>query len=81
MEGGKKLAEGVQAPEADVALFRGKVKDEKLARYNAAVKVMDEAIGSVLKVLDDRKIAENTLVLFLSDNGGSGNGGSGLEGG
>lgn len=76
MEGGKKFTEGVQAPEADVALFRGKVKDEKLARYNAAVKVMDEAIGSVLKVLDDRKIAENTLVIFLSDNGGSGNGGN-----
>lgn len=67
---------GVQAPEEDVAKYRGIVKDEKLARYYAAVTVMDEVIGQVLKALDDTKQADNTIVIFFSDNGGSGNGGN-----
>ncbi len=74
--GEKKIAEGVQAPEKYVAMFRGKVKDEKLARYYGAVACMDEAIGRLMKMLDEKGIAENTLVMFLSDNGGSGNGGN-----
>jgi arylsulfatase A-like enzyme len=31
---------------------------------------MDETIGKVLKTLDDERIANDTLVLFFSDNGG-----------
>lgn len=75
-EGEKKIAEGVQAPESYVAMFREKVKDEKLARYYGAVACMDEAIGALLRRLDEHHIADNTLVIFLSDNGGSGNGGN-----
>ena len=67
---------GVQAPEEYVARYRGVVKDERLARYYAAVTCMDEVIGKVLKALDDAGQAGNTLVMFLSDNGGSGNGGN-----
>lgn len=74
--GKKKLAEGVQAPEDFVAKYRGKVEDERLARYFAAVTCMDEAIGRLLKLLAEKKAADNTLVMFLSDNGGSGNGGN-----
>lgn len=74
--GEKKIAEGVQAPEKYVAMYRGKVKDEKLARYYGAVTCMDEAIGALIKLLDEKKITDNTLVMFLSDNGGSGNGGN-----
>ena len=39
--------------------------------YAAVVDGMDQAIGRVLKTLDDEGIAENTLVLFFSDNGGA----------
>lgn len=76
VEGEKKNSEGVQAPERYTALYRGKVKDEKLARYYGAVTCMDEAIGELMKLLEGRHIADNTLVLFMSDNGGSGNGGN-----
>lgn len=76
VEGGKKTAEGVQAPEKYVAMYRGKVKDEKLARYCGAVTCMDEAIGALMAALEKSGQAENTLILFLSDNGGSGNGGN-----
>lgn len=40
------------------------------AVYAAMVEAMDLAVGRVLKKLDDLGLAENTLVLFTSDNGG-----------
>lgn len=39
--------------------------------YAAVVDGMDQAIGSVLKTLDEEGIADNTIVLFFSDNGGA----------
>jgi arylsulfatase A-like enzyme len=38
--------------------------------YAAMVESMDEAVGRVIKKLDDLKLSENTLVIFTSDNGG-----------
>jgi len=67
---------GVQAPEEEVAKYRGLVKEEKLARYFAAVTRMDAAIGRVLAAVEAAGETEETIVIFLSDNGGSGNGGN-----
>ena len=39
--------------------------------YAAVVDAMDQAIGRVLRTLDDEGLAENTIVLFFSDNGGA----------
>ncbi len=75
-EGQKKAAEGVQAPEKYVALYRGKVKDERLARYCGALTCMDEAIGAVMDAVEKAGQKDSTFFLFLSDNGGSGNGGN-----
>lgn len=38
--------------------------------YAAMVESMDDAVGRVLKKLDELKLSENTLVIFTSDNGG-----------
>jgi arylsulfatase A-like enzyme len=38
------------------------------------VTYMDEAIGDMLRLLEELGLAQNTLVIFLSDNGGSGSG-------
>jgi len=38
--------------------------------YAAMVDSMDQAIGHILETLDEQGIAENTIVLFFSDNGG-----------
>lgn len=67
---------GVQAPEEEVAKYRGLVKEEKLARYFAAVTRMDTAIGRVLEAIEVAGETEETIVIFFSDNGGSGNGGN-----
>ena len=39
--------------------------------YAAVVDGMDQAIGRVLKTLDEQGITDNTIVLFFSDNGGA----------
>jgi arylsulfatase A-like enzyme len=39
--------------------------------YAAVVDGMDQAIGQVLDTLDSEGIADNTIVLFFSDNGGA----------
>ncbi len=76
VEGEKKKSVGVQAPEKYVAMYRGRVKDEKLARYCGAVTCMDEAIGAVMEAVEKADQKDNTIFLFISDNGGSGNGGN-----
>jgi uncharacterized sulfatase len=38
--------------------------------YAAMVEVMDEAVGWLMRVLNEQGLGDNTLVLFLSDNGG-----------
>ncbi|MFC1499358.1 sulfatase [Verrucomicrobiota bacterium] len=43
---------------------------EKSHIYAAMVQSMDEAVGRVLKKLEDLGIADNTIVIFMSDNGG-----------
>ncbi len=40
--------------------------------YAAMVDIMDEEIGRVLDYLDEHGIAEDTIVLFMSDNGADG---------
>lgn len=39
--------------------------------YAAVVDGMDQAINQVLNTLDDQGIADDTIVLFMSDNGGA----------
>jgi arylsulfatase A-like enzyme len=38
--------------------------------YAGLVETMDDAVGVVLNTLDDLGLAENTIVIFTSDNGG-----------
>ncbi len=40
--------------------------------YAAMIYSVDESVGRVLKTLEDLKLAENTIVIFTSDNGGVG---------
>jgi arylsulfatase A-like enzyme len=67
---------GVQAPEEYIAKYASAELPDNVRRYYAAVTRMDDAIGAILKQLDDVGQADNTLVIFHSDNGGSGNGGN-----
>ena len=48
------------------------VEDGGRAVYGAMVAAMDQGIGRVMNELEESGIADNTLVVFLSDNGGRG---------
>ncbi len=50
---------------------------ERMAVYAAQVEAIDRGLGRLLKVLRDSGKDENTLVLFLSDNGAAPDGGMG----
>ena len=45
-------------------------EDMRMAVYAAQVDRMDQGIGRILAALEASQLAENTLILFLSDNGG-----------
>jgi len=70
----------LQAPEKYLAMYPK--LPEKQQAYAAMVTVMDEGIGKILAALDDRGLADDTFVLFFSDNGaGIGGDNSPLRGG
>jgi len=45
-------------------------EDQRMAVYAAQVDCMDQGIGRIIRALAETGVEENTLVLFLSDNGG-----------
>ena len=57
------------APEEYLARFAS-VTDKKRQLYSAMVAALDGAVGAVLDKLDERGLANDTLVFFFSDNGG-----------
>ncbi len=61
----------MHALEGDRDKFPG-VKDENRRIYDGMLLSMDRSIGRVLDRLDQHGIADNTIVVFLNDNGGGG---------
>jgi arylsulfatase A-like enzyme len=60
----------MEAPEALVAKYKDRpLKGYNDHRYAAMIEAMDVAIGRVLKSLDEMGLAEETFVVFTSDNG------------
>jgi arylsulfatase A-like enzyme len=47
-------------------------EDLKMAIYAAQVESMDRGIGRIVAALERKGVLENTLIVFLSDNGGDG---------
>lgn len=67
----------LQAPEEWLEKL-AHIPDEKRRTYAAMVCAMDAAIGAVLTKLDETKQRPNTLIFFISDNGGPNLSGRGL---
>jgi arylsulfatase A-like enzyme len=63
----------VQAKPKTIEKYKAKVdpkSPQKNPVYAAMVESMDESIGRVMRKLDELKIADRTVVIFTSDNGG-----------
>ena len=57
------------APESYMQKF-AHIEDKARRQLCAMISVMDDEIGAVLAKLRDLKLEENTLIFFISDNGG-----------
>ena len=47
-------------------------KDERSRAYATLIEGMDKSLGDLLNHLETRGIAENTLIIFMGDNGSDG---------
>ena len=59
----------LQAPEKYLSRFPD-IKDPKRRTFAAMTAAMDDAVGRVMGKLDELKLTGETLVVFISDNGG-----------
>jgi arylsulfatase A-like enzyme len=62
----------MHALDEDIAPFAETIKDPNRRIYAGMQLAMDRAVGQVLDELDKQGIANDTLVIFLNDNGGGG---------
>lgn len=60
--------EPMQAPEDEINKF-SYIQDRKRRVYAAMVSKLDKSVGNVVKALDENKMLDNSIILFLSDNG------------
>src|SRR5262249_3257494 len=63
----------LQAKQALIAKYEAKAKTmpgQHNAIYAAMVESVDEGVGRLMRKLEDLHLAERTVVLFMSDNGG-----------
>lgn len=63
-----------QAKEELIAKFKDKapVGGHKEPKYAAMIASVDESVGRVMATLEELKLADNTVLIFTSDNGGVG---------
>lgn len=59
-----------QAPKEYLDKYKT-IEDPTRRSYAAMVTAMDDEIGKVVAVLDQKKMRDNTLIVFMSDNGGN----------
>ncbi|MCE9595214.1 MAG: sulfatase [Planctomycetes bacterium] len=60
----------LEVPDADLERF-AKIADPRRRQFAAMLAKLDDGVGAILKALEAHGLDENTLVIFLSDNGGA----------
>ena len=60
----------LQAKKKYEAMFEGKITNRQRLTYAAMLVSMDEAVGKILATLRQKGMEDDTLIFFISDNGG-----------
>jgi arylsulfatase A-like enzyme len=60
--------DGLTVPTTDP--YSGKDWDEKSKKYASMVNMLDRDVGRIVRLVDELGLADNTLIVFTSDNGG-----------
>ena len=61
----------IQPDKRYVQKYRDVGMDEGQARYASMVEGVDQSLGEILDFIDKKGIADNTVVIFMTDNGGN----------
>lgn len=61
----------LQATKADYEAV-GDIQPHRLRVYAAMTRALDRSVGRVMAALEEEGLADNTIVIFTSDNGGAG---------
>lgn len=59
----------LEAKESDLKKY-AHIQDKKRRTYCAMVSCLDDNVGKIVNTLKENKILDNTIIFFLSDNGG-----------
>ncbi len=62
----------IQEPDEWVKPYEGKIENESRRRFAACATHMDHTIGQMVEALERTGQLDDTLIIFTSDNGGSG---------
>ena len=60
----------LQEEEKWVNMYKDTIDNDSRRIFAASMTHMDDGIGRILTTLEEEKLAENTLIIFASDNGG-----------
>lgn len=57
-------------PDEWTSIYKGKIKEPSRCWFAASITHMDDGIGRIVDAVNRRRLRENTLIIFVSDNGG-----------
>ncbi|MBC8767293.1 sulfatase [Arenibacter sp. BSSL-BM3] len=60
----------IMADSRFVQKYYDKGLDSTEAKYASLVEGMDKSLGDIMDYLDEKNLSDNTIILFMSDNGG-----------
>jgi arylsulfatase A-like enzyme len=60
------------APKEDFEFYSTRVKDTAAAKFFGMIRNLDKNTGRLLKWLEEKQLKNNTMVVFMNDNGGTG---------
>lgn len=60
----------IEADKRFISKYQEAGLDETEAAYASMVEGMDKSLGDLMNFLDEHDLADNTIILFMSDNGG-----------
>ncbi|WP_342804750.1 arylsulfatase [Alteromonas sp. M12] len=60
-----------RAKDKDIQVYRDLGLPEEIARFYAMISVIDTGVGKIRNLLDELNITDNTIFIFMTDNGSS----------